>query len=98
MERVLLVRTAALLMAVARLPAADGPPKYAGSEKCRACHAAFYDRWSTSRHGLAMQPFTPDFARRNLTTNTQPIHAGRAQYIVDLSDKGATMREASDKA
>ena len=35
----------------------------AGSASCRECHEAFYKLWATSRHGLAMQPFTPKFAK-----------------------------------
>ena len=33
-----------------------------GSSQCRACHPAFYKKWATSHHGLAMQPFTAKFA------------------------------------
>jgi very-short-patch-repair endonuclease len=35
---------------------------YAGSASCMDCHERFYKLWSTSRHGLAMQPYTADFA------------------------------------
>ena len=44
---------------------------YAGSKSCIECHGKFYQLWSTSRHGLAMQPYTPEFARANLTPQTQ---------------------------
>ena len=46
------------------------PPElslYAGSQSCIECHGKFYQLWATSRHGLAMQPYTPEFARTNLT-------------------------------
>jgi hypothetical protein len=36
---------------------------YAGSQSCRECHERFYDLWSTSHHGLAMQPYTSELAR-----------------------------------
>ncbi|MCK5011784.1 MAG: hypothetical protein KAS98_14915, partial [Deltaproteobacteria bacterium] len=29
-----------------------------GSTSCRSCHEKFYQLWSTSYHGLAMQPYT----------------------------------------
>ncbi|MGZ6219990.1 MAG: hypothetical protein ACXWMV_08330, partial [Syntrophales bacterium] len=35
---------------------------FVGSASCRQCHEKFYQLWSTSRHGLAMQPYTADFA------------------------------------
>ena len=38
------------------------PAPYAGSTSCRECHERFYQLWSTSMHGLAMQPYTPGFA------------------------------------
>ena len=46
-----------------RKPAAP----YAGSSSCRECHEKFYQLWSTSKHGLAMQPYTLGFAAIQLT-------------------------------
>jgi mono/diheme cytochrome c family protein len=40
---------------------------YAGSKSCIECHGKFYQLWAASRHGLAMQPYTPKFARTNDT-------------------------------
>ena len=40
------------------------PPElslYAGSKSCIECHGKFYQLWATSRHGLAMQPYTAGF-------------------------------------
>ena len=34
---------------------------YAGSKSCIGCHGKFYQLWATSRHGLAMQPYTACF-------------------------------------
>src|SRR5690349_16244228 len=41
-------------------------PGYIGSESCRECHAKFYTLWSTSFHGLAMQPYTAELAKTKL--------------------------------
>jgi Flp pilus assembly protein TadD len=58
-----------------------------GSASCRECHEKFYELWSTSHHGLAMQPFTPQLARSKLAPQ-QPVkepphptlsHEGRGQ-------------------
>ena len=58
-------------------PAASGPPAapapLAGSQSCRSCHAVFFQKWSTSFHGLAMQPHTGDFARDRLTPQATPL-------------------------
>ena len=32
---------------------------YAGDAACRSCHAAAFDKWSTSHHGLAERPVRP---------------------------------------
>ena len=44
----------------------ESQPTYAGSASCRECHESFYRKWATSRHGLAMQPYTPRFAQAEL--------------------------------
>jgi len=48
-------------------------PSYAGSVSCRECHQKFYELWSTSRHGLAMQPYSHDFAQKHLTRQEKDI-------------------------
>lgn len=46
----------------------------AGSESCRKCHEVFFQKWSTSFHGLAMRPYTAAFARGYL----EPMGEGLA--------------------
>jgi Flp pilus assembly protein TadD len=70
-----------------------GQTAYVGSEKCQVCHAEFYRRWSTSHHGLAMQAYTPEFARVNLIIPDAPIAAGRSQYAVKTDPQGGWMEE-----
>ena len=38
---------------------------YAGSASCIECHEKFYKLWSTSFHGLAMQPYRQSWPQRN---------------------------------
>jgi len=62
---------------------------YAGSVSCRECHERFYQLWSTSFHGLAMQPYTPQFAKAKLTPQKKDIAIGKNSYEADISgDKG----------
>ena len=58
---------------------------YAGSESCRKCHERFYQLWSTSRHGLAMQPYSSEFARRNLTQQATEVKIGKMSYKADIT-------------
>ena len=52
-------------------------PEFVGSKTCRDCHAEFYKLWSTSHHGLAMQPYTAEFARANLAPQADDIVIGK---------------------
>ncbi len=66
------------------------PSDYAGSVSCRECHEKFYTLWSTSHHGLAMQPYTKAFAENNLTPQTEDITIKNENYTLAfyLSQKG----------
>jgi tetratricopeptide (TPR) repeat protein len=62
-------------------PSAGEPPApLAGSASCRSCHAVFFQKWSTSFHGLAMQPHTGDFARDRLTPQLKPLEIKGRSY------------------
>ncbi len=61
------------------------PNGFAGSVSCRECHEKFYRLWSTSFHGLAMQPYTPDFARAKLTPHTGEIAIEGFKYQADIT-------------
>jgi len=58
---------------------------YAGSSSCRECHEKFYTLWSTSHHGLAMQPVDAGFVRSVLEPPTNEIVIGTSSFKIDLS-------------
>ena len=58
---------------------------FAGSASCRECHETFYTLWSTSHHGLAMQPVDETFARKNLTAQTNAIMIGKSRFRTDAA-------------
>ncbi len=60
---------------------------FAGSVSCRECHEKFYKLWSTSFHGLAMQPYTPDFAGTKLTAQTKEIAINGFTYRAEIGGK-----------
>jgi tetratricopeptide (TPR) repeat protein len=66
---------------------------YAGSKSCIGCHGKFYQLWATSRHGLAMQPYTPEFARTNLTPQTKDLAIGKYRYRADLGPQAGWVLE-----
>ena len=61
------------------------PKDFAGSASCRECHENFYKLWSTSFHGLAMQPYTSDFARTKLTPHGGEIEINGFGYRAEIS-------------
>ena len=80
------------------LPLSQELSLYAGSKTCIECHGKFYQLWATSRHGLAMQPYTPELARINLTPQTTDLVIGKYRYRVDLGPKAGWVMETNPKA
>ena len=60
------------------------PQRYTGSVSCRECHEKFYKLWAASHHGLAMQPYTSEFARTELTPQADDIVIGNYRYRADI--------------
>ena len=60
---------------------------YVGSASCRSCHEKFYNLWSTSHHGLAMQPYTQAFAQAHLTDHNSTVTIGKIKYQALRLDK-----------
>jgi tetratricopeptide (TPR) repeat protein len=67
-------------------PSAPKIKGYAGSQSCRECHERFYQLWSTSMHGLAMQPYTPEFAAAKLTPQQNEVVIGKFKYRADIQE------------
>ncbi|NLX14274.1 MAG: tetratricopeptide repeat protein [Phycisphaerales bacterium] len=60
--------------------------EYVGSAGCRDCHADFYELWAPSFHGLAMQPYTPEFARAHLDPQPEALTIGEYRYRAEIED------------
>jgi tetratricopeptide (TPR) repeat protein len=73
-------------------PARD-KSKAVGSKSCRDCHEEFYRLWSTSFHGLAMQPYSPAFAQEHLTAQSGDVTIGNRTYHAELSGPQGAIRE-----
>ena len=69
------------------------PPALAGSKTCQECHADFYKLWSTSWHGLAMQPYTAAFAKARLTPQEGDITIGKRKYRAEVGEGAGCIRE-----
>src|SRR5512139_3839539 len=74
-----------VVFSVAKCKPSPQSKGFAGSVSCRECHEKFYKLWSTSFHGLAMQPYTSDFARTKLTAHTGEIAINGSTYRAEIS-------------
>jgi len=68
-----------------------------GSAGCRECHEKFYQLWSTSFHGLAMQAFTPKLAKEKLAEPAGDLAAGELRYRADIGGETAWVVEQGPK-
>ena len=66
------------------------PAAYAGSKSCRECHERFYGLWSSSIHGLAMQPYTEALAKEKLTPQKDDVVIGKQRYRAEIGSAAAT--------
>lgn len=91
-----------LLMTMVTSGFSAGAPKpagYSGSGSCKECHDKFHTLWATSRHGLAMRPFTREFAEKELSPQKEEIVIGKNRYraepgpgpgrIIETSPRGS---------
>jgi len=63
----------------------DAPEGFVGSASCRGCHESFYELWAPSHHGLAMQPYTSEFAQTELTPQSEDISVGDFHYRAEIA-------------
>lgn len=70
----------------AETPASPQAKSYAGSQSCRECHERFYQLWSTSFHGLAMQPYSEALAKEKLTPQNEDLVIGGFRYRVEIGE------------
>jgi tetratricopeptide (TPR) repeat protein len=68
-----------------------------GSSQCRSCHPAFYQKWATSRHGLAMQPFSAKLAEVALTPQKAAITIDGFTYRFVLDGEVGFVEESGPK-
>ncbi len=66
--------------------------EYVGSSDCLACHERFYELWSTSHHGKAMQAFSAAFAR-TLEPMKEPQTIGDDTFWIELNGAGGVMHQ-----
>jgi len=94
---ILVAVTAAISTAVEMGPQPPSREPFAGSASCRQCHDQFYQLWVPSHHGLAMQPYTFDFAQANLIAPQGPIKIGQYEYSACIGrDEGWVLEQGPD--
>jgi tetratricopeptide (TPR) repeat protein len=83
--RIAVILSVIMLFFTTHLQAGDSPTaSYAGSKSCRECHERFYGLWSSSMHGLAMQPYTEALARERLSAQKDDVVIGTKRYRAEV--------------
>jgi len=86
---------AALMIALWRLGRESSPARgYSGTVSCRECHERFYELWAPSQHGLAMQPFSAEFARTQIVAQRGEIVIGEYRYRVEIEGGAGWVQES----
>ncbi len=67
---------------------------FVGSKTCRDCHEDFYKLWSASWHGLAMQPYTPSFAKARLSPQKGDVAIGKRKYRAEIGPAEGWVRQS----
>lgn len=97
--RHLIIVAVTAAIGVARETGTQPPARepYAGSASCRQCHEPFYQLWAPSHHGLAMQPYTFEFAQANLTMPEGPVQIGKNEYVACIGrEEGWVLERGPD--
>jgi len=68
--------------------------EYLGSSDCIACHERFYELWSTSHHGKAMEAFSVSLAK-TLEPMKEPLQIGDEKFIIEFDEGGGILRGIS---
>ena len=70
---------------------------YAGSRSCIECHERFYQLWSPSHHGKAMQPTGDVINNNELHVTSEDIQVGNKWYQAIIEDEKLIMHEKPEK-
>jgi hypothetical protein len=76
-----------------RQPAGEQKNEFTGSGSCIECHAKFYELWSTSHHGKAMQPLDKLFLQNEKLLASEDFSIEGKNYRMVLTDSTMTMVE-----
>ncbi|HEG43721.1 MAG TPA: tetratricopeptide repeat protein [Phycisphaerales bacterium] len=60
---------------------------FTGSASCIQCHEKFYKLWSSSFHGLAMQPYTNKFGAEEITAHDEFLQGETNSYRAFITKK-----------
>ena len=67
--------------------------EYAGSENCKECHQNFYDLWSPSHHGKAMQPVNAEFIEAAQMPASGEFSIEGKTYHIEIGKSAMSMKE-----
>ncbi len=79
------------------LPELVSEEGYIGSRSCRECHERFYELWSPSHHGKAMQPIVDVLQNEELELQQEVMKVGSLWYEVSMEEQKLFMYEKKSR-
>jgi tetratricopeptide (TPR) repeat protein len=97
-RRALALAFVASAVAAAGEPARPAAAAVSGSRSCRKCHEPFYEKWVSSWHGKAMQPYGDAYTASALVPMAAPIEVRGRVYRADVSPGAGAIVEGAAAA
>ena len=69
--------------------------EFSGSESCKECHQRFYELWSPSHHGKAMEPMDSAYINSKKLPDSEVFLLEGKSYHVEFGDSTMIMFEAN---
>ena len=89
----LIVRTATQSSRIKESAWPINPNSISARRAAESAMKNFYQLWAPSRHGLAMQPFSAELARTQLSPQESDIEIGDYRYRAEFETGGGVVRE-----
>ncbi len=90
----LIISLFAIIVSCTRKPSSQNAEnEFVGSGSCIECHEKFYELWSPSHHGKAMQPVNAEFIKSANLPESEDFSLEGKTYRIEVGDSTITMIE-----
>ena len=94
----LLVSVALIMVSCSQRNRGEGTGEFSGSESCIECHEKFYELWSPSHHGKAMEPINAAYMVSKHLPQSGEFSLEGKKYKIELGDSTMKMQEIDEQS